>query len=77
MFLFLILRNRRSGNTVFFCNEEFYHIRQNFLVLSHLRKKFYLEYDFYFSWAKKKLSGEWKRKKRGEKGYIGVLKIKK
>jgi hypothetical protein len=27
--------------------------------------------------GQKKLSGEWKRKKRGEKGYIDVLKIKK
>lgn len=32
---------------------------------------------FTFLGQKKKLSGEWKRKKRGEKGYIGVLKIKK
>ncbi|AGF53729.1 ssr6079 (plasmid) [Synechocystis sp. PCC 6803] len=70
MFLFLILRNRRSGNTVFFCNEEFYHIRQNFLVLSHLRKKFYLEYDFYFSWAKKNLVGNGREKREERKGIL-------
>lgn len=70
MFLFLILRNRRSGNTVFFCNEEFYHIRQNFLVLSHLRKKFYLEYDFYFSWEKKNLVGNGREKREERKGIL-------
>lgn len=54
----------------FFCNEEFYHIRQNFLVLSHLRKKFYLEYDFYFSWAKKNLVGNGREKREERKGIL-------
>jgi hypothetical protein len=38
-------------------------------VSFHLRKKFYLEYDFYYSWAKKNLVGNGREKERRERVY--------
>jgi hypothetical protein len=39
-------------------------------VLLYLRKKFYLEYDFYFSWAKKNLVGNGREKREERKGIL-------